>query len=102
MTNDVKTVFLNGFVEEELYMVQPEGFEDPNDANKVCRLQRSIYGLKQVSRSWTIDFDEVIQEFGFSQTYREACIYKKVSGSSVTFLVLYVDNILIVGNDVKY
>ena len=98
---DVKMAFLNGFVEEELYMVQPEGFEDPNDANKVCRLQRSIYGLKQASRSWNICFDEVIKEFGFIQTYGEACIYKKVSGSSVAFLVLYVDGILIVGNDVK-
>ena len=98
---DVKTGFLNGFVEEELYMEQPEGFEDPSDTNKVCKLQRSIYGLKQASRSWNIRFDEVIKEFGFVQTVGETCIYKKVSGSSVAFLVLYVDDILIVGNDVK-
>ena len=44
---DVKTAFLNGNIEEELYMVQPEGFESPKDAGKVCKLQRSIYGLKQ-------------------------------------------------------
>jgi hypothetical protein len=48
---DVKTAFLNGNIEEELYMVQPDGFVDPKDANKVCKLQRSIYGLKQASRS---------------------------------------------------
>jgi hypothetical protein len=48
---DVKTVFLNGNIEEELYMVQPEGFFDPKNANKVCKLQRSIYGIKQASRS---------------------------------------------------
>ena len=42
---DVKTAFLNGFLEEELYMMQPEGFVDPKGANKVCKLQRSIYGL---------------------------------------------------------
>jgi hypothetical protein len=48
---DVKTAFLNGNIEEELYMVQPEGFVDPKDANKICKLQRSIYGLKQASRS---------------------------------------------------
>ena len=47
----VKTAFLNGNIEEELYMVQPEGFVDPKDAGKVCKLQRSIYGLKQASRS---------------------------------------------------
>ena len=48
---DVKTAFLNGFLEEELYMMQPEGFVDPKGANKVCKLQRSIYGLVQASRS---------------------------------------------------
>jgi hypothetical protein len=48
---DVKTAFLNGNIQEELYMVQPEGFVDPKDVNKVCKLQRSIYGLKQASRS---------------------------------------------------
>ena len=49
---DVKTAFLNGFLKEELYMMQPEGFVDPKNANKVCKLQRSIYGLVQASRSW--------------------------------------------------
>src|SRR5680860_788669 len=97
---DVKTAFLNGHIKEELYMVQPEGFVDPKDANKVCKLQRSIYGLKQASRSWNLRFDEVIKGFGFVQTYGEACIYKKVSGSSVAFLILYVDDILLIGNDV--
>jgi hypothetical protein len=48
---DVKTTFLNGNIEEKLYMVQPNGFVDPKDANKECKLQRSIYGLKQASRS---------------------------------------------------
>ena len=86
---DVKTAFLNGFLEEELYMMQPECFVDPKGANKVCKLQQSIYGL--VSRSWNKRFDSVIKAFGFIQTFREACIYKKVSGSSVAFLILYVD-----------
>src|SRR5215216_3497586 len=97
---DIKTAFLNGDIEEELYMVQPEGFVDPSDADKVCKLQRSIYGLKQASRSWNQHFDKVIKNFGFIQIYGEACIYKKVSGISVAFLVLYVDDILLIGNDV--
>jgi hypothetical protein len=62
---DVKTAFLNGNIEEELYMVQPEGFVDPKNDNKVCKLQRSIYGLKQASQSWNLCFDEVIKGFGF-------------------------------------
>ena len=88
-------------VEEELYMVQPEGFIDPKDADKVCKLQRSIYGLKQASRSWNLHFDEVIKGFGFAQNGYEVCLYKKVSGSSVAFLVLYLDDILLIGNDVE-
>ena len=95
---DVKTAFLNGNIDEELYMVQLEGFVDPKDAGKVCKLQRSIYRLKQASRSWNLRFDEVIKEFGFVQNVEESCIYKKVSESSVAFLVLYVDNILLIGN----
>ena len=95
---DVKTAFLNGFLKEELYMIQPEGFVDPENADKVCKLQRSIYGLVQASRSWNLRFDEVIKAFGFVQVYNEACIYKKVSGSSIAFLILYVDDILLIGN----
>src|SRR6266496_3274702 len=98
---DVKTAFLNGFLKEELYMMQPEGFVDPENADKVCKLQRSIYGLVQASRSWNLRFDEVIKTFGFIQVYREACIYKKVSGSSIAFLVLYVDDILLIGNNIE-
>ncbi|KAK1647072.1 hypothetical protein QYE76_064877 [Lolium multiflorum] len=79
---DVKTAFLNGDIEEELYM-------------------RSIYGLKQASRSWNRRFDKVIKDFGFIQCHGEACIYKKVSGSSVAFLILYVDDILLIGNDIE-
>ena len=99
---DVKTTFLNGFLEEELYMMQPEGFVDPKGANKVCKLQRSIYGLVRASRSWNIRFDELIKAYGFIQTFREACMYKKVSGSSVVFLILYVDGTLLIRNDVEF
>ena len=64
-----KTAFLNRFIKEELYMIQPEGFVDPKGANKVCKLQRSIYGLVQDSRSWNIRFDSVIKAYGFIQTF---------------------------------
>ena len=67
----------------------------------MCKLQRSIYGLVQASRSWNIRFDELIKAYGFIQTFEEACIYKKVSGSSVAFLILYVHDILYIGNDIE-
>ena len=69
---DVKTAFLNGFLEEELYMMQPEGFVDPKGANKVCKLQRSIYGLVQASRSWNKRFDSVIKAFGVYTDFRRS------------------------------
>ena len=84
-----KQSFLDGFREESLYVMQPEGFVDPKYANKVCKLQGSIYGLVQAFRSWNKRFGSVIKAYGFIQTFGEACIYKKVSGSSVAFLVLY-------------
>jgi hypothetical protein len=97
---DVKTVFLNGNLTEDMYMTQPEGFVDPKHAGKICKLQKSIYGLKQASRCWNLHFDEVVKWFGFIKNVEEPCVYKKVSGSTVVFLVLYVDDILLIGNDI--
>ena len=99
---DVKTAFLNGNLTEDVYMIQPEGFVDPNNASKICKLQKSIYGLKQASRSWNLRFDEVVKGFGFIQNGEEACVYKKESGSSRAFLILYVDDILLIGNDIEF
>jgi hypothetical protein len=97
---DVKTAFLNGHLSEDVYMTQPEGFVDPKNVGKICKLHRSIYGLKQASRSWNIRFDEVVKGFGFIKNEDEPCVYKKASGSALVFLVLYVDDILLIGNDI--
>ncbi|GKB12126.1 retrotransposon protein, putative, ty1-copia subclass [Tanacetum coccineum] len=78
----------------------PHGFVDPNHPRKVCKLQSSIYGLKQASRSWNKRFDEEIKMFGFSQNLDEPCVYQKASGSNLTFLILYVDDIIIMGNHI--
>ncbi|KAK4420096.1 Retrovirus-related Pol polyprotein from transposon TNT 1-94 [Sesamum alatum] len=91
--------FLNGFVEEEIYINQPEGFTVAGEEQKVYHLQKSIYGLKQASRNWNIRFDEVIRGYDFIKNESNPCVYKKVSGSSIVFLVLYVDDILLIGND---
>nr|GFC59425.1 retrotransposon protein, putative, Ty1-copia subclass [Tanacetum cinerariifolium] len=70
---DVKTAFLNGFLDEEIYMELPEGFVYPDHSKKVCKPQRSIYGLKQASKSWNKRFDEEIKKFGFHQNLDEPC-----------------------------
>ncbi|GKC40376.1 retrotransposon protein, putative, ty1-copia subclass [Tanacetum coccineum] len=97
---DVKIAFLNGHLSEDVYMVQPEGFVDPKHPNKCAKLQRSIYGLKQASWSWKKRFDEEIKKVSFTQNPDEPCVYLKASGSNVIFLLLYVDDILIMGNNI--
>ena len=79
---DVKTAFLNGELNEEVYMKQPEGFEIKGKEHMVCKLKRSIYGLKQASRQWYFKFNEVIMKFGFKENIVDQCIYLKKSGSA--------------------
>ena len=73
---DVKTTFLNGNLLEDVYMTQPEGFIDYKYPNRVCKLQRHIYGLKQASQSWNLHFDEAVKEFVFMKNEDEPCVYK--------------------------
>ncbi|RVW30939.1 Retrovirus-related Pol polyprotein from transposon TNT 1-94 [Vitis vinifera] len=96
---DVKTAFLNGELEEEVCMKQPEGFPSSDGEQLVCKLKKSIYGLKQASRQWYLKFHNIISSFGFVENVMDQCIYLKVSGSKVCFLVLYVDDILLATND---
>ncbi|RVW38606.1 Retrovirus-related Pol polyprotein from transposon TNT 1-94 [Vitis vinifera] len=81
-------------------MVQPENFESNDSKQLVCRLKRSIYGLKQASRQWYRKFDQVITSFGFKENTVDLCIYLKFSGSKFIILVLYVDDILLASSDV--
>jgi hypothetical protein len=97
---NVKMVFLNENLIEDVYMIQLKGFVDPKYAGKICKLQKSIYGLKQASQSWNMCFDEVINGFDFIKNIEEPCVYKKVSGNTAVFLVLYVNDILLIGNDI--
>ncbi|KAI5341864.1 hypothetical protein L3X38_009739 [Prunus dulcis] len=81
-------------------MDQLEGFISKHEEKELCKLQRSIYGLKQASKSWNIPFDEAVKGYGFSQNEDEPRVYKKNSGIAVVFLVLYVDDILMFGNNI--
>ncbi|RVW44373.1 Retrovirus-related Pol polyprotein from transposon TNT 1-94 [Vitis vinifera] len=96
---DVKTSFLNGDLDENVYMEQPTGFTEVGKEHLVCKLNKSIYGLKQASRQWYLKFDRIITQNGFKKNTVDRCIYLRVSGSSYIFLVLYVDDILLASND---
>ena len=80
-------------------MIQPDGFITEGQEHMVCKLHKSIYGLKQASRSWKKCFDQVIKSFGFDQNEEKPCVYRKMQDDIVVFLFLYVDNILLIGND---
>ena len=82
---DVTTVFLNGDLFEDVYMVQPVGFQQTGNGNLVCKLKRSIYDLKSASRQWYMKFDEVITRNGFKENVVDRCIYMKVGESSFIF-----------------
>jgi len=99
---DVKTTFLNGDLEEEVYMKQPEGFSSSSGEHLVCKLNKSLYGLKQASRQWYLKFHGIISSFGFDENPMDQCIYYKASRSKIFFLVLYVNDILFVANDQVY
>ena len=95
---DVKTTFLNGDIEEEIYMDQLEGFSMEEKDHIVCKLEKLIYRLKQASKQWYLKFN-TITFFDFHKNIVDRCIYRKISGSKFIFLVLYDDDILLAAND---
>ncbi|CAN6680298.1 unnamed protein product [Malus baccata var. baccata] len=98
---DVKNAFLHGFLQEEVYMSQPPGFEDQHHPLKVCRLHKSLYGLKQAPRAWNDRFTSFLPKLGLHNTYADSSLFVKCSGSSLVILLLYVDDIIITSNDTK-
>jgi hypothetical protein len=96
---DVKNVFLNGDLQESVYMAQLEGFAVEGKEHMRCRLKKSIYGLKQVSRQWYLKVDEVVKKFGFVENQVDNSIYIKIKGSIFIILVLYVEDILLARSD---
>jgi transposase InsO family protein len=96
---DVKSVFLNGVLDEEIFMEQPQGFITTGSETQVCHLRKAIYGLKQASRQWNLQFHGVLTGLGFKQTYADAGIYvcHQQEGDGPLFIILYVDDITILG-----
>ena len=95
---DVSTAFLHGELAEEVYMRQPEGFVEQGKEHLVCRLKRSIYGLKQSPRCWNHALDSKLREMGFEQTSSDPCLYVHFDSEGVMFLVaVYVDDIVLGG-----
>nr|GEX88883.1 zinc finger, CCHC-type [Tanacetum cinerariifolium] len=97
---DVITAFLNGDLDEEIYMKQPEGFVMPGRESKLCKLKKSLYGLKQAPKQWHQKFDDVVLSNGFSLNQYNKCVYSKFEASGKGVIIcLYVDDMLIFGTD---
>ncbi|KAK6161187.1 hypothetical protein DH2020_004568 [Rehmannia glutinosa] len=99
---DVKTAFLIGDLDEEIYMEQPEGFKVKGQEHKVCKLVKSLYGLKQAPKQWHEKFNDVIQGYGFRSNEHDKCIYFKEENGGYVILCLYVDDILIFGSNLEF
>ena len=97
---DVKTAFLNGELDEEIYMDQPDGFVMKGQENKVCKLLKSLYGLKQAPKQWHEKFDRTLTSAGFVINEADRCVYYRYGGGGGVILCLYVDDILIFGTNI--
>ena len=96
---DVKTTFLNGVVEEEVYVEQPLGFETHDRESHVCRLNKSMYGLKQASRTWYVRIDGFLSGLGFTKSKADSNLNYKVEEGNPVILLLYVYDFFVTGMD---
>eukprot|EP01018_Ginkgo_biloba_P034444 Gb_39748 [translate_table: standard] len=96
---DVKSAFLNGYVDEEIYVEQPQGFEIAGKENKVYKLKKALYGLKQAPRAWYSRIDTYFQQKGFLKSSCDPNLYIKVIGSDILIVSLYVDDLIYTGNN---
>lgn len=93
---DAVTAFLQGELDnEDIYMVQPEGFEDPSHSERVCHLERALYGLKQASRVWNLKLDKVLREVGLIRSKYDSCVYYRITKEGKVYVAVYVDDLLI-------
>jgi hypothetical protein len=97
---DMKTTFLNGELDEEIYMDKPDGFVVKGEEQKVCKLLKSLYRLKQAPKQWLEKFDTTLTSTGFAVTEANRCVYYRHGGSQYVILCLYIDDILIFGTNI--
>ena len=93
---DVKTAFLNGDLDEEVYMEQPDGHVDPTYPDKVCRLLQAPYGLKHAPKMWYATLDDFLKSQGFNNIDPDACRYLLMDDGEIIIVLVYVDDLLLV------
>lgn len=96
---DVKSAFLNGDLQEEVYVVQPPGFVDKNRPGEVLRLHKALYGLRQAPRAWNIKLDATLLSLGFKRSENEHGVYMRGKSQNRLMVGIYVDDLIITGGD---
>ena len=96
---DVKSAFLNGELEEEVYVKQPDGYVKKGREHLVMRLKKALYGLKQAPRAWYTKLDKCLRSLNFTRSSQEHVVYFKRSGTSRLIIGIYVDNLIITGTE---
>ena len=96
---DVKNAYLNGELQEEVYMEQPEGYAHPYFPHYVCRLKKALYGLKQAPRAWTDRMRRFLKSIGFEISKADHSLYVKKIGCGLIVIVIYVDDLIITGSN---
>ena len=96
---DVNTAFLNGIIQEEIYIEQPHGFEIHERESHVCRLKKALYGLKQAPRAWYSRIDSYLLSMGFQKSEADLNLYFIMVGDDLLVLLLYVDDLFIIGRE---
>lgn len=98
---DVFNAFLQGDLHEDVYMKLPLGFVHKGEEGTVGKLTKSLYGLKQASRQWNIKLTTALADSGFQQSHYDYSLFTKHQGESLVMILIYVDDLLITGNDHK-
>ena len=101
LSTHVELAFLNGFLQEEIYVEQPEGFVKEGEDDKVYFLKKALYGLKQAPRSWYNKIDEHLLNLGFAKSLVEVTLYIKSEGADILIISLYVDDLLVTRDDAR-
>ena len=97
---DVKMSFLHGDLDEEIYIVQPQGFEVKGKENLVCRVKKKLNGLKKAPRQWHLKFDSFMHEHGYRRCHSDHCVYfNRLDNDNYIILCLYVDDMLVDGSN---
>ena len=95
---DVKTAFLHGELNEEVYVSQPEGFEKKGEEHKVFKLSKALYGLRQAPRAWNTKLDQILKRLGFKKCSKESSVYRKDDKGKLLIVAIYVDDLFVTGN----